>query len=655
MRRMCALLALALVAVWSTEANARGGNYRGPSGAVPPMLREPTDPVPPPPPPPVRRPIVVPPRAPAPTPPPPAPRGPSRPQPFVAMGFEDWRFWYHHGYELFEARPRRALDLAGDRALVAEKILPALLTVLDPKTGASQPVRSAAWIALAKTASTPEIVARIRRAAEASAEVAVNESAIVGLGLLRRTAKERQFDPAVLDAVRAQLLGILSSDERNARQRALAATALGLLGDQPTRSVAGPRVTTTKLFQQLARTHRNPDIPMSILLAIGLQPRESVTAEQRGVLREILAKGEVAGRRAYLGRAHAAITLGRIGDADDVPALLAALQDPKAKNQGGGRSAAIALGMLAPRIPAEQRAELEEELIKRLDPDPDAVPPIFAIVDATKRNLVVLTLARLAEPYLASPGLSDRIGRITEVLRTKVEAAQPVERPYAALALAQLGRAMLPSVTGPANRSIVRIAWHRSTASLLRVQMGNTELSPRLRGGFALALGMMRDAQARPLLLDQLQDRKQSWELRGACARALGLLGGGRSVVHEALSTALAERRSEAGRMDCSAALGLIAPAEAAPILFRELTQARSEHTKGTAAIALANLGARDHVAILARAAMNPGQDDLTRAMAVAALGRIGDPEPVPSLARFTTHMNWRANSDFLNVLFSLL
>lgn len=663
MRTLAIALTLALLAAWPADAQARGGTYRGPGGAVPPMLREPSDPTPPPPPPPRGFPIVAPPGTNVPTtPPPPTPPGaPTRPrQPAglphsTAMSFADWRFWYHHNQELFETRGSAGLTLARGGALTATRILPALLKCLDADRPAARTARAAAYIALGKIADTPELVARMRSAAASESDVFVREAAILALGLLRRTEPKRQFTPELLDAVRAELLGLVGSTKLPARSRAFAASALGLLGDQPTRSAIGARALNVKLFRLLDEKHNHPDLPLSLLLAVSLQPRASITDAQREAVRAMARTGEIAGRKRFIGRAHAALALGRLGGPDDVAVLLDLLQDVRDRSHNAGRSAAIAVGRLGRRLPAEARSALLKQMIKLMEPEPaepkPGEPQPVPILDPTQRGLMLIALAHIAAADLMEvEGLTGRIGSVEAFARLRLTTAHPIERTYAGLALGLLGRGMRPA------SNVERRTYRQRTTALLRKLLADTKaLAPRHRGAFAIALGLMGPGDAQAQLLALLNDRKQDPDLRGACARGLALMGAEGEDVRAGLVQTLTNRRSEALGIDCAAALGQLGQPAAGPALRAHLERMRSEQTKGTAAAALGGIGASAEVPALIADLGDAKQSRLNRAMAAAALGRIGDPEAIPSLARITGHMNWRASTDFLNEIFSLL
>ena len=115
------------------------------------------------------------------------------------------------------------------------------------------------------------------------------------------------------------------------RVRCFAAFGLGLLGDQPageegSDSGSGAANVTRELFSLLEEDYGNPELEVSVLMAIGLQKESSFTDEQRQVLRDCVQKQKL-GKRTVKGiaPAHAALALGKIGTANDVTLLSRAL------------------------------------------------------------------------------------------------------------------------------------------------------------------------------------------------------------------------------------------------------------------------------------------------------------------------------------------
>ena len=122
------------------------------------------------------------------------------------------------------------------------------------------------------------------------------------------------------------------------------------------------------------------------------------------------------------------------------------------------------------------------------------------------------------------------------------------------------------------------------------------------------------------------------------------------------------ERSSEELRRQTAVALGLLGNPkiqgtgkDAVELLLDELKEARSQSHKGQVVLALASVG--DHRAVdpLVELLKNKGEQDLTRALACAGLGLIGDLELIPSLARGSKNVNYRASTDIINELPSIL
>ena len=128
------------------------------------------------------------------------------------------------------------------------------------------------------------------------------------------------------------------------------------------------------------------------------------------------------------------------------------------------------------------------------------------------------------------------------------------------------------------------------------------------------------------------------------------------------IAEAMRERSSEELRRQSAVALGLLGNAKiqgtgktASELLVEELEQAKSQAHKGQVVLALAAIG--DHRAVdpLVELLQDKGEQDLTRALACAGLGLIGDLELLPSLGRAVTNVNYRASTDLINELASIL
>ena len=150
--------------------------------------------------------------------------------------------------------------------------------------------------------------------------------------------------------------------------------------------------------------------------------------------------------------------------------------------------------------------------------------------------------------------------------------------------------------------------------------------------------------------------------LRGYAALALGLIGHPTREVPLALAHALAARSSEELRQKTATALGLLGnpsipgtKKDAVDLLIEELRNARTQSHKGEIVLALSRIG--DHRALekLVDLLKDGGEQNLTRALACSGLGIAGDLELIPSLARGSQDIKYRASTLVLDEFLSIL
>jgi HEAT repeat protein len=696
---LAAGVALALAA--APEAKAHGGQFRGPGGGVPPGLREPSDPTPPPPPPPTTPPPTTTPTDPStPNPTPVTPSTPNQPPPTqtnpdpdktpgkkAPTSFDQWVFWWNNNNDdilqlkqaIYALRVSVGSGLTrlgsetGGRSdatrptekAVKEVLIPALLWSMDPANHQHPDTESASYIALAKVTDDPAHIPLLMKAVgtdgkkNKDVDQIVNESAALSLGLLRRAEKGRQFDAKELDRVRDFLFEVFEDGQYQTRTRGFAMLSLGLLGDQPTTRtgkpvtgggefwapdpVAGGAMTTDRIFAELKKKYSDEQLYVCALLSLSLQPPETVTREMVDVLKECGLKAKLFKESVSdVVASYAALALGRIGTAEDIPALLTAL---KVKQTGANvkRSAAIALGQLGKRIDGQARATLAVDLYRGLE----------AVKEASAKNFGIISLAYLIE--------ADIRAERTDVINAKgVKLADEIvkiakdgrysERPYGALALGLIGREIgeRPAIL---EYGQLRLA----STEVLREGLSDQKMDKRARAAFAVGLGMMADNGSSKKLADVVADKAEDSELRGYAAVALGMIGGGSPEVLKAIKDAMSERSSEELRQQTAIALGLIGSKDAVPLLLKELKEAETQNVQGQIVIALAKIGDAQAIQPLVEILKDSSKPDLTRALACAGLGLIGDLELIPSLARISKDINYRAAPDVVNEVLSIL
>ena len=680
-----ALLVSVALMIVASDVWAHGGQYRGPGGAVPPNQREPSDPTPPPPPPPSGPPTTPPPTtpspggptAPTPTTPSPSPTTPQTPTPNMgdtkkgaksSLGFENWVFWYHNNKADIE-NLKKALytrvssenplfqiggknlsnrsDATHDiRTKVESEIIPALLWAMDKANSDHQDTESASYIALAKMAKSPEQIELIKKGLDHDLkhDLITEESAAIALGLLRRANPAHQFDAGELDKVRTFLFGVFEDDKYQARTRAFAAMAIGLLGDQPSGSgsYSGHPATTERLFTLLEGSYSNPDLTISLLMAVGLQPQPSITDDQRQVLRDCLIKGRLYKNDVQsIHQGYAALTLGRIGTDVDIKVLQRAMTNRRNKDHNIQRSCAIGLGQLGRLVTGDYRVQVAKTLLDSMD----------ELKDASSMNFAVISLSDLIIADVQADK-TDVLGgtKAAEFLLKLAEDGKYIQRPFGALALgligAEIGEDTIITAYGE---------FRSKSLDILRAGLSSKKLDKRGRAAFATALGIIKDSTSVKELVAIVSDDKEEQEFRGYAALALGLIGQATKDVLNPIREALKERRSEELRQQTATALGLLKDKEGVPLLLEELQRAKSQNVKGQVVLALAKIGDARAVEPLVKLLKDKKEQDLTRALACAGLGVIGDLEWLPSLSRISLDVNYRASTDAINEVLSLI
>lgn len=676
------LFAVLLLCIGASDALAHGGQYRGPGGAIPPGLREPFDPTPPNPPPSTGGPFTEPTtdgpgRPDAPPPPttggnqPPTTGLPEGNKPRPTRGAtitpDSWVFWYEYNKDALQQLKRgiykfagtndhpfggmtrssagaRSAQRHGTRAQVRSQVLPALLWAMNEKNSGHQDTESAAYIALAKVSNDPLHVERLQKGL-ASKNVITREAAALSLGLLRREQAADQFDAQTLDRVRAFLFDAFLNDKLGTRTRGFAALSIGLLGDQPTSGGAKNQAmtTTARLFDLLASSHGHEDLTVALLVAISLQARDTLTPDHFDTLRSCVTKSRI-GRQdiSPFVASYAAMTLGRIGDKEvDVHALRRVVESRRT-SPNVARSAIIALGKLGKRSAPETRAAIARDLREGIRSR--------RIRDVTARSFALISLAYLVEGDIAS-GRTDVLGRekVGEFLVRRTEKGQLGERSYAALALGLICRAIGEETNVPLYGEFQSDARARLRDGL------HGKGGARARAAYAVALGLAKDTASLGDLSDLVGDSKADDELRGYAAVALGHIGVGGERILRPIRRALRERRSEKLRRSTATALGMLTDHKAVPILLEELAKARSQSAKGQVVIALAKVGDERAIEPLTRILRNARQQHLTRALACAGLGIVGDIAWIPSLSLIGRDVNYRASGDLMNECLSIL
>ena len=551
----------------------------------------------------------------------------------VTTGFHDWTLWWAHNREEIFGRlaPRDRSRRAATDAAIRELAVPALRAAIA-RRDENFDVVSAAILALAKIgdeASIGPLVAIVRNAAGATSDRPdhrfVEESAAVGLGLMGCAT------PDVCEALAAV---VRAPARPGTFVRPFAAASLGRLAGTGTADPA----TRDVLLGAATAVEADENIRPAALLGLGLlrdaNAQESLLAILRTGLRDDATSldAEIACAIEALGRIGRPGLAGRADDTSLLDAVTAALGAGGVNRVNVRRSAAIALGTIGANC--DESTQLK--LLATLDAG------VESATDASERSFALIAIGRIG----GAPGTSARVRReCVAALDARLLVESEPAAPFAALALGLIGLELrlegrpvdAAKILGP-----IRERWAR-------------ERDTRVRGAYAIASGLAGDLSAADSLIAVLNDTHVDARLCGHAAVALGLMQA--TAARPAIVAALLQHVERELVFNAAIGARLLGDVEAVPDLVAVLDRTdESQYVLGSAALALGRLGDARAVASLVRIqADDKTYPDLTRALAIVALGQIGDRADVPVLARAATDVNYRNRVPALTELLTIL
>ena len=240
--------------------------------------------------------------------------------------------------------------------------------------------------------------------------------------------------------------------------------------------------------------------------------------------------------------------------------------------------------------------------------------------------------------------------RVPEELLQLAEKGRRTQRSYGALALGLICRAIGSEVSID-----IYGEFQERARAVLRAGLASKGGAPRGRAAFAIALGLARDEPSVRPLAELVADTKLDRELRGYAAVALGHIGIATPTVLEPVRRALRSRTAETLRRAAATALGMLRDHTAVPLLLEELHMARTQAAKGQSVVALARVGDERAIEPLVTLLRDEQEQALTRALACAGLGIVGDLEWLPSLSLLYEDINYRASGPMIAEVLSIL
>jgi hypothetical protein len=535
-------------------------------------------------------------------------------------------------------------------AEVVERVETTLLRVLaEPRTDGEH---ASAIVALAKLGDAPGETRVVDALAPflAAPNRDVAETAALSFGLAGGDASiEWSLDLLHADAQAIERRGVAIGRRVPVRIRAFAAYALGLAARG---AQLEKRYRIANELRDAARRNsleRSTEVGVACVLAFGLAPLPfdgRAAAAFAGALpsdapvesreRQVLWLLAVLADRDQpeLVRAHAPVSIARLlDDARESPWLreLAGAEMCARLDERAGESrtvrigCAIALGSIGDSDDSDIDARIRDALTRGRD----------ELHDAEFANLALISLARAA----ARPGSGATVfaatGRVREYLLGALARESAASRPWAALALGVLERALRDRSSGllPLGLPALRDALDAAR-------------SPDEIAALATALGIAADSAAAPALRGKLVELADP-DARADVALALGLCGDRASI--EVLEIALRGAMFQPELATAAAtALTLLDDERVVPMLACELGASQLTSTRASAAGALREISDARALSELGSELDDSTAQAFVRALAISAFGNIADASTTVWSAPLAVDVNYPASTPTL-------
>jgi len=389
------------------------------------------------------------------------------------------------------------------------------------------------------------------------------------------------------------LVELLKNPRSKTRTRAYAGLSLGFIGTDGAYDVLKSGVGFAKRRSSPLDV-RNMEVDSARVLGMGL----TATDEARRHLIHLIG---ASARKDKL-RSLLPLAIARAGDRDAAQAVLALMDDPNVQVR---RSAAIALGRLA--------SPEDEVIVRRLAyaVDKDS--------DNSVKNFACISLGRI--------GGDEAI----EYLKKNFERIPYLTRAFAAIGLG--------------------ISGDRGAGKLLHDAFRESR-EQSFRSACAIALGILGYRDAGKEILATLEKEKND-TFRESLVNALGIM-----PFPEAIPTIrriVSRERDPKLRGEAGEALALLGDDGAVDILIGVLQDDGGVYLNSSASIALGRLRTPQSFDALVKVVQSDRYNPTVRSFALAAVGRIIDPNTPPVLARVTIDHNYRIEIGYLFDLLTLI
>ena len=480
---------------------------------------------------------------------------------------------------------------------IREKINPVLKLALKDKY---YDTRAAALIALGKTGED-DALAEFETLTN-DTDKRVRESSFLAMGILGNKAAIPTLIEVMNDTKKARKMvgrpnGVLT------RTRSFAALAIGLIGSRHADLSDTQAVSAlVDMIKSKEKTHR--DLKICPIVALGLmRSKEAVP---------FLVKFFQDRKNQSWERAYAATSLGKIGDPTAVKPLLKGLSD---KQNAVIQSSAIALGIIAKPGNADVTKALQKQ--------------VKSGADLGAKNFSIIALGEIG-------GLDNR-----NYLARLIKKGNSFKRTFSALGLAVY---MSKNHGDPEKDEICK--------NLLKYF--NAEKNPDIRGANAIAMGIMKYAEAGPSILAALKKGGQA-SLRSNLCISMGLMGYEEGI--KEVRNTVRDKGDIDLRRNAAIALGLLGDRDALKVLEDEISDSsKSKAVHGAVTQGLGFIGDVSAVPTLVKFVRDSKKfQDVTRAFAAVALGLLGDKDNIPVIAKISENNNYLTRTDAIGEVLTIL
>jgi len=278
--------------------------------------------------------------------------------------------------------------------------------------------------------------------------------------------------------------------------------------------------------------------------------------------------------------------------------------------------------------------ELDADIRKALAEVPDNIN------DRLARNYALIALAQVggrpgtgADPVAGLDPKDKQNPRA--VLMNQLAKAQSATRPWAALGLAILER-NLDDAKQPTSLDSKRA---------LREALRDSK-SPAEVGGYAVAVGIVKDEESKGALRDKLENMSDD-ESRGYCAIGLGLMDD-RQAIEQIQGVIRKSKYKPELLKQAAIGLGLLGDKSIVTDLITMLGEATGLSSQAAISSALGFIGDARSVDPLIAMLQDSGKTALARGFAAAALGIVADKEELPWNTKISVNINYKANTTTL-------